>query len=290
MASKPSYGPGWGPVQVTDARLRGWSRVQAGAPTGTTATVESVVRRVGGRGVSKHPVLVVRWRETWPSGEVHEREETLRRPAQAGLWDLEDLAAYLEKANGGPISAERKDALERAALTGLGDDGESSEILSLKGGPRFDALAFLQALDAVEIWRDAESYVVPPWDEGRRLEITTTALRSMLDAAYLAGRRVREAELPADLARSRAAAAAQGRAEAAEAWWSVGAAWAQQLVAQWPKERRRPSLNTLGSEMWKGWDGRPFAPAGPATVEAADLSRRVLPMWKAAGLLRLPTK
>ncbi|MDO8379216.1 hypothetical protein [Phenylobacterium sp.] len=234
---------------------------------------------------------MVRFRETWPSGAIYSRVETLYRPNRGGLWDLEDLATYLEAANGGAISAERKDELECSALDGLGEGepnfNSKAVTLSAPGGPVLDALAFLQALDAVEIWRDADSYVVPDWDPGPRLAITAAALRSMLDAAYLAGRRVREAELPSDMARNRAAKTAQKRSEDAEAWWVEGATWAQSLVDSWPAGQRL-SLNSLGADMWLKWTARPFAPSGPARVEAADLSRRVLPKWKAAGSLRLP--
>ncbi|WP_304712609.1 hypothetical protein [Phenylobacterium sp.] len=223
---------------------------------------------------------------TTPDGGGWEYPFKLYRP-RPRLDDLEELAGYLEDLAPG-LSPELRDELEREALDALRDD-YTPRVLKQGKGPAFDPLTFLEALDAVEIWRecglegasyqDAEPVVIP---RGRLL--------SYFDAVYKAGRSVRDAEIPSDEQRSKSSPAAVARTVKGEAWWLAGAAWAQDVVKAHPKgwaEGRSVSRAALAEELIARWGEVKDRDGWPARVTYNDLYKRVLKAWIERGWLSL---
>ena len=274
MAIRASYAKGWGPAKVQDARLKGWEPLECAAPNGSTAEVISVEQKTVGEPHALEPILYVVARVRTPEGETWVVDYNLRRPTKAPVWDMPELAAYLDLVAGPQGVAGLKEELEPLAF-------DAERIVRAKDGPRLTPLQFLQALDAVDLWRGLGL----EGDDDGEVASTKRALRLAIDWAFLAGRRIAEAEFPSQLQRTKAVRAARRRSSEAEAWWPDGAKWAQQIVESWPSERRL-SIAALANRMWETWS---TGPSGrPVEVSPRYLETVILPRWKAAGLLSLP--
>lgn len=271
----------WVWVEVQDPRLKGWEPLFYELPAGSSVTLVSTKETLLSEGahfrkllrvdvaiaVPGAPKTAYLWKLLYPAG--------LRRPTSvAALW------ATITQSLEGDAEAIREAA--DAAVTEF-EEGrrEDLQIIETKASKHLDAIVVGRAAQLTVDFKEMIEAI--PADQ-------RVPLMHMIDDAYDLGRQVREAEFPTDLKRSAGYLAGAKRKGAAEEWWLLGSAWAQAMwdnfPAGWPDGRRR-SVNGLAAQMYDHWSSRPFDPLGPASVEPQDLAKRVLPKWKAQGLLDL---
>ena len=297
MPSTPSYAPGWGPLKVEDRRLKGWEPLVSAAPIGSAFEVRRAARRISNQNGFQEIVLEVTVRFHWPDQTAFDRVFLLRKADRVSLFDLGQVAAYLNElgavlppANDLPHALDRLESEALDAAPPL-DGGDPPPLPTYRAGdgPAANSLEILELFDAVKAWRDLGLQQLERSQFAETVLIEKGVLEWALFAAFRAGRVARGIELSGDMARQRTASKALKGAEDAKAWWRAGAEWAQHLVDNWPLETRF-SRNRLAERMRDLWKERPFRPKGPARVDQLDLARRVLPMWEAEGWLRPPKR
>lgn len=269
-----SYAKGWGRASVTDARLKGWEPLALAGPEGSVVEVLSVEERGLGSGHALEAGLYVLARVKTPDGNSWVLDDMLRRPTRASVWEMMELADYLEKVVGDRDLVELRDEMDRC--------GSDDTKLRWADGPPLRSVDFLQCLDAVERWRE-----LLKGSGSEEISVSRAELEAALDMAFLAGRRVAAAEVPGQLQRTKALGAARRRSAALKAWWPDGANWAQKLVDAWSPADRL-SLAALAGHMWEAWSTGPLA-SGVARRSVRQLETVILPAWRDGGLLKLPT-
>lgn len=271
------YAPGWSAVPIRDARLKGWSAPDIGGPDGSTAEVIRIEDRVLGPPHAKASMLYIQVRVTTPKGASWISDALLGRPRRAEVFELSELADYLDRIADGRHFERFRDDQERAALLELDAPGAGG-VLRWADGPPLSPTDFLQCLELVETSR-----ALLGGDASGAVSISRQELLDVIDMALLAGRRIAEAEVPGQLQRTKALAEARRRAEAAKAWWQDGAAWAQKIIDEWPLEARF-SLASLASHMWEGWRRGPLGKV-VARPGVRYLETQLLPQWRDSGLI-----
>jgi hypothetical protein len=199
----------------------------------------------------------------------------------------------VEKLAGEKTLDECRDTLQGVCIDALDEDPSVTwrdpaaegalPSFAAKGGPTLDTEAYLRAIDAVELWRLADRLTLEP--------TTWRSVRHFMEAAYKAGRAMREAEFPSDLARNRIRKRARARAAETGAWHVLMAKWAQTLVDGWPSGQKLNNT-TLGEALDRVWGDRPFQGEGEPQdcPERVYLVKTLIPAWRAGGLLHLPKK
>lgn len=276
--AKGKYAPGWGPLELRDPRLKGWTAIGVAAPFGSKGALLAIEELTIGKGDFEEPALAIQVEVTTPDGGRLIHDRMLFKPKTVLIYAHPELCEYLDAIAHGKISDEFKNELEDRSLDELYNP---TRTLWFSDGPRLSALEYLQCLDAARQWRELGL----DGSSNETVELSQNDLRAALNTAFLAGRRVAEAEAPSNIQRARAHRAAKLRVATARKWWPMGARWAQQLVNEWPPGERL-SVAALAGCMWENWKMGPLQ-SETVRLSPRQLEAKILPMWIASGELQL---